>query len=70
VTTQGKDGGMADVAVGSTAMLIVRAWREDGPFRATIASSLDVVTSSPTEHGVASTREDVLEQVDRWLGLI
>ena len=58
---------MTDVAGRTTAMLIIRVWREDGSFRATVSASPDVVTTEPTEQGSAAAREEVLEIVDQWL---
>lgn len=51
----------------STAVLVVRAWREDGAFRATVTFSPDVVYGLQAERGAATGPEGVLAIVDRWL---
>ncbi|MEU7864227.1 hypothetical protein [Nonomuraea sp. NPDC049141] len=48
-------------------MLVVKVWREDGAFRATVTWSPDVVYGQHSERGAATDPEGVLAIVDRWL---
>jgi hypothetical protein len=51
----------------STAMLIVKAWREHGAFRATISSYSDVVAGEGSEHAAAASAEELLSIIATWL---
>jgi hypothetical protein len=51
-------------------MLVVKAWREDGSFRATVSWSEDVSSPEPSEHRAAAGPAEVLAMVDRWLQAI
>jgi hypothetical protein len=66
-TVSGEDGVVPEVADRSTAMLIVRVWREEGAFRATVSSSLDVMSNELAPHASASTSGEVLTIVEHWL---
>jgi hypothetical protein len=51
-------------------MLVVKAWREDGAFRATVSWSEDVSSTEPSEHRAVAGPAEVLAIVDRWLQAI
>jgi hypothetical protein len=48
-------------------MLIVRVWREDDAFRASVSSTPDIMSSQPSEHTSAGAPGEVLRLVEEWL---
>jgi hypothetical protein len=50
-----------------TAVMIIRAWREEGSLRATVTATDDVLSETAAQPAYFSSDEAVLDSVRRWL---